>query len=65
MRDPSFERSDAGTFFGVFAHDFRAAATEIAHNVRQIVRLRLPAVLAHELRIPFLPAFTRRRIFGA
>jgi glycosyltransferase involved in cell wall biosynthesis len=64
MRDPSFERSDAGVFFGVPAHVFRAAATELAHYVRQILRLRLPAAFAHELRLRFLLAFTRRRMFG-
>jgi glycosyltransferase involved in cell wall biosynthesis len=65
MRDPSFETSRAGVFFGVPAHVYRGAVTEAGAWLLSAMRGRLSAAFAHELRLRFLLAFARQRIAEA
>jgi glycosyltransferase involved in cell wall biosynthesis len=64
MRDPAFERSRA-RLLDVPAHVFRAMAAEGFAFVSDLVRRRGAAAFAHELRLRFLLAFTRRRLRDA
>jgi GT2 family glycosyltransferase len=62
MREPSFERSRR-RLFDVPAHVFRAIAAECCACVSALVRRRDDAAFDHELRLRFLLAFTRQRLF--
>ena len=63
MRDPSFERTSLGTLLGVPAHVYRALLGELAAWAASMVLLQRSAAFAHELRVRFLAAFARERIF--
>jgi hypothetical protein len=63
MRDPSFERTSLGTLLGVPAHVYRALLGELAARAASMVLLQRSAAFAHELRVRFLAAFARERIF--
>ena len=63
MRDPLFERSRAGAVFGVPAHVYRSAAGEASAWALSLLRGRPSAAFAHELKLRFLAAFARQRIF--
>lgn len=64
MRDPLFERSQAGRLLGVPAHVYRSAIGEATAWARSILRRRRSAAFAHELRLRFLTAFAVQRIFS-
>jgi hypothetical protein len=63
MRDPLFERSRAGALLGVPAHVYRSAFTEASAWTTSLLRGQTSAAFAHELRLRFLAAFARQRIF--
>jgi hypothetical protein len=63
MRDPLFERSRAGAVFGVPAHVYRSAVGEASAWALSLLRGRPSAAFAHELKLRFLAAFARQRIF--
>lgn len=63
MRDPAFERSGRGSLLGVPAHVYRSAAAEAGAWIGSLLVLRRSAAFAHELRLRFLLAFMRQRIF--
>jgi glucosyl-dolichyl phosphate glucuronosyltransferase len=62
MHDPEFERTRAGSIFGVPAHVYRSAVAETAAWATSALRGRRAAAFAHELRLRFLAAFTVERI---
>ena len=62
MRDPSFERSRAGTLLGVPAHVFRSTLAEATGWAASLARGRGSAAFAHELKLRFLTAFAVQRI---
>ena len=62
MRDPLFERSRAAVF-GVPAHVYRSAVGEASAWAVSLLRGRPSAAFAHELKLRFLAAFARQRIF--
>lgn len=63
MRDPSFERSGLGTLLGVPAHVYRSVMSELAAWALSTLSLQGSAAFAHELRLRFLTAFARTRMF--
>jgi hypothetical protein len=63
MRDPLFEHSQAGAVFGVPAHVFRSAFEEASAWAVSLLLGRPSAAFAHELKLRFLAAFARQRIF--
>ena len=63
MRDPLFERSNAGTVFGVPAHVYRGAMGEATAWAASLLLGRVSAAFAHELKLRFLMAFAIHRIF--
>ena len=63
MRDPSFERSQVGTFLGVPAHVYRSTLQEAAGWGASLLARRSAAAFAHELRLRFLVAFAVQRMF--
>jgi glycosyltransferase involved in cell wall biosynthesis len=63
MRDPLFEDSRAGAVFGVPAHVYRSAFEEASAWAVSLFRGRPSAAFAHELKLRFLTAFARQRIF--
>ena len=65
MRDPSFERSQLGTFLGVPAHVYRSALREVAGWGASLLSRRSAAAFAHELRLRFLVALAVQRISHA
>lgn len=62
MRDPLFERSRAA-MFGVPLHVYRSALGEASAWAVSLLRGRPSAAFAHELKLRFLAAFARQRIF--
>ena len=65
MRNPSFERSQRGTFLDVPGHVYRSAVREAGGWARSLVARRGAAAFAHELRLRFLVGFVVQRIFNA
>ena len=63
MRDPLFERSNAGTVLGVPAHVYRSAIGEATAWVASLLRGRRSVAFAHELKLRFLAGFAVQRIF--
>ena len=55
MRDPLFERSRAGTVFGVPAHVYRSAMGEAWAWTSSVLRGRRSVAFAHELKLRFRP----------
>ena len=64
MRDPLFERSEAGTVLGVPAHVYRSAISEAVAWARSMLLGRRSVAFAHELKLRFLTAFAIQRIFS-
>jgi glycosyltransferase involved in cell wall biosynthesis len=62
MRDPLFEQSRTA-LFGVPVHVYRSAAAEASAWIVSLLRGRRSAAFAHELKLRFLAAFARQRIF--
>jgi glycosyltransferase involved in cell wall biosynthesis len=63
MRDPLFERSHAGTLFGVPAHVYRSAIGEATAWAASLLLGRRSVAFAHELKLRFLTGFAVQRIF--
>jgi glycosyltransferase involved in cell wall biosynthesis len=63
MRDPAFERSGRGTLLGVPGHVYRSVVNELAAWALSALSFQRSAAFAHELRLRFLIAFARTRIF--
>ena len=63
MRDPSFERSRRGAYFGVPAHVFRGLLVEAAAWILHSLSRRRVAAFGHELRLRFFVGFAAQRIF--
>jgi glycosyltransferase involved in cell wall biosynthesis len=62
MRDPSFERSRRGTWFGVPAHVYRSALHEAGRWAGSVMTGRGAAAFAHELRLRFLAGYAVERL---
>jgi hypothetical protein len=63
MREPSFEGSGLGTLLGVPAHVYRSLMSELAAWALSALSFHRSAAFAHELRLRFLMAFARARMF--
>lgn len=64
MRDPLFEGSTGRRLFGIPAHVYRKAAREAVAWARSLILLNISSAFRHELRLRFLMAFARQRLFG-